>query len=351
MKIIKTTEPKQKPDFSKLGFGKYFSDHMLIMDYANGEWQEPVICPYSKFEMEPSTTVLHYAQGIFEGAKAYKDADGNITTFRLKDNFARMNRSAERLCMPTLDADLVIKCINKLLKIEADWIPTAVGTALYIRPTMIATDAALGVHASHSYRFFVILSPVGAYYANGLAPTKILIEDKYVRAAIGGTGEAKCMGNYACSLLAGEQAQQKGYDQVLWLDAKQRKYIEEVGAMNMFFVIGDEVCTPKLVGSILPGITRNSAIKVLKKAGYKVRERRISVDEVIKAYNEGNLKEAFGTGTAAVVSPVGLFGYKGKDLVVNNNKMGAITEFLYNKLTGIQYGTEEDTFHWVKKVN
>ncbi|MDE6566007.1 MAG: branched-chain amino acid aminotransferase [Clostridia bacterium] len=351
MKITISSKPKAKPDFSKLGFGKYFTDHMLLMEYHNGAWGEPEIIPYDDFKMNPATNILHYGQGIFEGVKAYKDKNGKITTFRIDENIKRMNRSAERLCMPTLDADVVIPAIFELIKLEQEWIPTEAGTALYIRPTMIADDPMLGVHAAHNYKFFVILSPVGAYYANGLQPTKIMVEEHYVRAPLGGTGEAKCMGNYAASLLASEIAISKGYDQVLWLDAVEHKYAEEVGAMNMFFVIDGEVITPALVGSILPGITRKSSIELLKSEGYKVTERRISLDEIAKAYDEGRLNEAFGTGTAAVVSPVGVIHYNGRDMIVNNQEMGPITADLYEKLTGIQYGKREDKFGWIFKIN
>lgn len=351
MKITITNSRKAKPDFTKLGFGKYFTDHMLVMDYADGKWSDPEIVPFENLSMSPATNILHYAQGIFEGVKAYKDAEGKITSFRLEENFARMNRSAERLCMPTIDAKVVMDALKELLILEQDWIPTAPGTALYIRPTMIATDPMLGVHAAHTYKFFIILSPVGAYYANGLQPTKILVEDEYVRVAVGGTGEAKCMGNYAASLLASEMAIKKGYDQVLWLDSKEHKYAEEVGAMNMFFVIDGEIITPALVGSILPGITRKSAIELLRSEGYTVTERRISIDEIVKAYENGKLDEAFGTGTAAVISPVGIIGYKGRDMIINNQEMGKITAELYDKLTGIQYGRLEDKFGWVNHIN
>lgn len=350
MKVTLTTNPKQKPDSSKLGFGKYFTDHMLVMDYENGAWKEPEIVPYAPFEMYPATNVLHYAQGIFEGAKAYKTKEGKITVFRIDDNFVRMNNSATRMCMPNFDAKVVKAALFELLKLEKDWIPTEPGTALYIRPTMIANEEVLGVHASHKYKFFIILSPVGSYYAHGLQPTKILVEEELVRTAIGGTGEAKCMGNYAASLMGGEIANSKGYDQALWLDAKEHKYVEEVGSMNIFFVIGDEVVTPQLVGSILPGITRNSCIQVLKKYGYKISERRISMDEIVDAYNKGELKECFGSGTAAVISPVGLITYKGKDMVVNGGKMGEITTFLYDKITGIQSERYPDEFGWVTEV-
>lgn len=350
MKITITQNKKIKPDFSKLGFGKYFTDHMLVMNYHDGAWDEPEIIPYSDFSLAPCTNVLHYGQGIFDGLKAYKNKEGNIRLFRAYDNLNRINKSAERLCMPTIDVEKVMAGLKELLILESDWIPTDPGTALYIRPTMIANDKALGVHAAHNYIFFIILSPVGSYYANGLAPTKILIEEQYVRAPIGGTGEAKCMGNYAASLLAGEIANKKGFDQVLWLDGKHHKYVEEVGAMNIFFVIDDVVITPALVGSILPGVTRRSVIEVLTKDGYKVEERLISVDEVIQAQNEGRLKEVFGSGTAAVISPVGILNYKGENLVVNNNEMGEITRHAYARITGIQNGTAPDEFGWIVPV-
>lgn len=349
MKITLTNNKKAKPDFTKLGFGKYFTDHMLVMNYRDGKWQEIEIMPYADFSMEPCTNVLHYGQGIFEGMKAYKDKKGNITLFRPYENMKRMNKSAERLCMPTFDEKAVMEGIKELIRIDSDWIPTDVGTSLYIRPTMIANDKMLGVHAAHNYIFFVILSPVGSYYANGLAPTKIMIEEEYVRAPIGGTGECKCMGNYAASLLAGEMAKKQGYDQVLWLDGKDRKYIEEVGAMNIFFVIDNVVITPALVGSILHGVTRRSVIELLTSRGYKVEERKISVDEVVKAQKEGRLNEVFGTGTAAVISPVGVLHYKGEDLIINNNEMGKVSSYAYDNITGIQNGRLPDEFNWVTK--
>lgn len=351
MKITKTTEKKKKPDYSKLGFGKYFTDHMLQMFYRDGAWSEPEIVPYKNFSMDPASTVLHYGQGIFEGAKAYINPEGKINLFRIKENFLRMNRSAERLCMPTLPVDEVINALYELVKLDKEWIPTDPGTSLYIRPTMVGIDEMLGVHPSHSYVFYIILSPVGSYYANGLQPTRILIENEYVRAPLGGTGEAKCMGNYSASLLAGELANKKGYDQVLWLDGKEHKYVEEVGSMNMFFVLGDTVVTPALVGSILPGITRKSCIEVLKRNGYKVEERRVSVEEILEAAKNGALKEAFGTGTAAVISPVGVLGYQGEDIIINEGKMGEISSFLYDEITGMQYGKKADAFGWITTLD
>ena len=351
MKITLTKQKKAKPDYSKLGFGKYFTDHMLVMDYKDGKWLEPEIMPYQPFALDPSTCVLHYGQGIFEGLKAYKNKDGKITMFRPYDNFRRMNRSAARLCMPALDVEETVENLKKLIMIDEDWIPTEPGTALYIRPTMIATDPMLGVHPGHTYRFFIILSPVGSYYESGLTPTKIMIENEYVRAPLGGTGEAKCMGNYAASLLAGDIANKHGYEQVLWLDAKEKKYVEEVGAMNMFFVFDGVVKTPALVGSILPGITRDSVIRVLEHEGMPVEECRISVDDIRNAIKSGHMDEAFGSGTAAVISPVGVLGIDGEDMVINNFEMGKITAFLYDKLTGIQTGRYADPFGWVVHVN
>lgn len=350
MNIVLNKNPKVKPDSASLGFGKFFTDHMLVMDYENGKWKEPEILPYAPFAMDPSTCVLHYGQGIFEGLKAYRNDKNEITLFRPRDNFIRMNKGALRMCMPTIDVDLVLKSLKELLLLEKDWIPSAPGTSLYIRPTMIAKDAMLGVHPGHEYRFFIILSPVGAYYASGLKPTKILVEEQYVRAPLGGTGEVKCMGNYAASLLAGDLANQKGYAQALWLDAKERKYVEEVGAMNIFFVIDGIVKTPALVGSILPGITRDSVIKILKAENIPVEETRISTDEIELGLKNNTLKEVFGSGTAAVISPVGVLAIHGKDNIINNFEMGKITEFLYDRLTGIQCGRYPDPFGWVVKI-
>jgi len=352
MKITLVKEKKQKPDFSNLGFGKYFTDHMLVWEYdqAKGGWQEMQIMPYDDFKIDPACCSLHYGQGIFEGLKAYKDEKGNITMFRPKDNFIRMNKSAERLCMATFDVDEALKGLVELVKLEKDWIPTAPGTALYIRPFMFGSEAFLGVHPSKKYIFTIILSPVGSYYAHGLQPTKLIVESHYTRASQGGTGEAKCMGNYACSLLAGEEAKKKGFDQVLWLDGEEKKYVTEVGAMNMAFVIDGTVVTPMLDGSILHGITRNSALTVLRDAGYKVEERKVPIAEIVEAYKNGKLDEAFGTGTAAVISPVGTINYNGEDMIINNGKMGKITEWLYDRITGIQKSRYEDKFGWVFQV-
>ena len=352
MKVILSKNLKAKPtDESKLGFGKIFTDHMFTMEYdaANG-WHNPVVKPYEPISIDPATSILHYAQGIFEGMKAFIDVNGEVALFRPSENFKRMNRSAERMCIPQFDEKVAMEGLKELIRVEKDWIPKKEGTALYIRPTIVATDVMLGVHAAAKYLFFIILSPVGAYYAHGLEPVKIYVEDFYVRSAVGGTGEAKCIGNYAASMKAAEEAGKKGYDQVLWLDAKEKKYAEEVGSMNIFFVIGDTVVTPMLTGSILPGITRKSSIEILKSKNIKVEERRISIDEIEAAAKSGELKEVFGTGTAAVISPVGEISYKGEDFVVNGGKMGEITKMLYDEITGIQRGKIADKYGWIERI-
>ncbi len=352
MKITLVKERKQKPDFSKLGFGKFFTDHMLTWEYdaAKGGWQEMEIVPYDDFKINPACCSLHYGQGIFEGLKAYKNPKGEITMFRPRDNFVRMNRSAERLCMATFDIDKALEGLVELVKLEEEWIPTLPGTSLYVRPFMFGTEPFLGVHPSKRFLLTIILSPVGSYYANGLQPTKLIVEDELTRASKGGTGEAKCMGNYACSLLAGERAKEKGYDQVLWLDGAEKKYVEEVGAMNMAFVIDGTVVTPMLDGSILRGITRDSALNILRKYGYNVEERHVTIQEVVDAYKNGKLNEAFGTGTAAVISPVGTIAYKDLVMTINNGEMGKITAWLYDKLTGIQTERYDDEFGWVYHI-
>ncbi len=352
MQIIKRTTLKQKPEKGeRLGFGQYFTDYMFTMKYtAEKGWHDAKIEPNEPKPFDLATSIFHYAQGIFEGMKAFRQPDGKIGVFRPNENWARMNRSATRMCIPNFPEDVAEEGLETLLKLEKDWIPTEMGTALYIRPTIVATRVMLGVHASTEYLFFIILSPVGSYYAHGLEPTKLLVEDFYVRSSIGGTGEAKCLGNYAASMKAGELAEEKGFDQVLWLDAAEKKYVEEVGSMNMFFRLGDEVVTPALVGSILPGITRKSCIQLLRENGYNVSERRVSIDEVIAAAKDGSLKEAFGTGTAAVISPVGLIRYKDCDYEINGGKMGDVTRMLYDTITGIQYGTLPDKNGWRKII-
>ena len=343
---------KKKPtDESKLGFGDIFTDHMFLMDYEKGKgWVNPRIEPYRALSLDPAAMVLHYGQEVFEGLKAYRGKDGSIYLFRARDNFIRLNRSSARLCMPEVDVDFAVEALKKLVLLDKEWVPKSQGTSLYIRPTTIATEPHLGVRPSHTYLFYIIIGPVGAYYKEGLNPVKIYVEDKYIRAAKGGLGEAKTVANYAASLLAAEEAKEKGFTQVLWLDAKERKFVEEVGTMNMFFVIGDEVVTAPLTGSILPGITRDSVIRIVKEWGIKMSERSLSIDEVIDAADKGTLKEAFGTGTAAVISPVGQITYRGKDYVVAGGKMGDLSLKLYNEIVAIQYGEKQDPYGWRVKI-
>ncbi len=345
--ITKTTAPAEKPDSSILGFGKYFTDHMFIMDYSKDEgWHDARIVPFGRFPIHPASTVLHYGSEIFEGLKAYRKADGSIQMFRPLENIRRMNRSAVRMCLPEIPEDLALEVLTKFVSFEQDWVPSANGTSLYIRPFMFGNDESLGVHSVKNATFMIITSPVGSYYKEGINPVKIMIESDDVRAVRGGTGEAKCGGNYAASNRAGERAEQMGYSQVLWLDGVERKYIEEVGAMNVMFKINGEVVTPMLAGSILPGITRKSILELLKKEGIPAVERLISIDELVEAMENGTLEEAWGCGTAAVVSPIGELCYNGKKYAVNGGKIGELTQHLYDTLTGIQWGKIEDTFGW-----
>ena len=351
IKITKASVLKEKPDSSTLGFGKIFTDHMFMMDW-NSEtgWQNARIVPFENISLHPASTVLHYGSEIFEGLKAYRREDGKVQLFRPIENIRRMNRSAERLCLPEIPEDLAMEVLTKFVELEQDWTPSAPGTSLYLRPFMFGNDESLGVHAVHNATYVIIASPVGSYYKEGINPVKIMIEDEDVRAVRGGTGYAKCGGNYAASNRAGERAAQKGYSQVLWLDGVERKYIEEVGAMNVMFKIGDEIVTPMLSGSILPGITRMSCLEVLRKEGYNVSERLLSVDELAEALKNGNLKEAWGCGTAAVISPIGELCYKGEKFAINNGEIGTLTQHLYDTLTGIQWGKIEDTFGWTKEI-
>lgn len=346
--ITKTECPKQKPvDESKLGFGTIFTDHMFIMDYAADKgWYNGRIVPFGPIALHPASTVLHYGAEIFEGMKAYRAADGTIRLFRPLENIKRMNNSAERLCLPQLDEEGCLDILTKMVELEKDWVPHSDGTSLYIRPFLYGNDPHLGVHAVKEATFVVICSPVGAYYAEGINPVKIAIESQDVRAVRGGTGYAKCGGNYAASLRAGQKAEEQGYTQVLWLDGVERKYIEEVGSMNVMFKIDGKIITPELTGSVLPGITRKSCIELLRGWGYEVEERLISVDELFQAAENGTLEEAWGTGTAAVVSPIGHLSYQGNVYTVSDNKIGAVTQKLYDNLTGIQWGKIEDTHNW-----
>lgn len=350
--ITLTDTPKAKPsDESKLGFGRIFTDHMFIMDYSDDKgWYNGRIVPFAPISVHPASTVLHYGAEIFEGMKAYRTEDNEIRLFRPLENIRRLNNSAERLCLPQLDEEGCLEILKAIVEVDKDWVPHSEGTSLYLRPYMFGNDPHLGVHAVHNATFVVICSPVGAYYAEGINPVKIAIESEDVRAVRGGTGYAKCGGNYAASLRAGKRAEEKGYTQVLWLDGVERKYIEEVGSMNVMFKVDGKIITPALTGSVLPGITRKSCVELLKEWGYTVEERPFSVDELFEAAEKGTLEEAWGTGTAAVVSPIGKLFYKDKEYTVSDNKIGALTQKLYDNLTGIQWGRLEDTHGWSVKV-
>lgn len=353
IKIERTATPKTKPDYTKLGFGKYFTDHMFLMNYSTEKgWHDARIVPYGPLMLDPSAMVFHYAQELFEGLKAYRTAGGNIQLFRPDKNIDRMNATCDRLCVPQIPAEDVLQAIKAVVEVDKDWVPYDEGTSLYIRPFIIATDPMLGVHPSHTYIFAIILSPVGSYYAAGINPVKIFIEREYVRCVKGGTGRAKAGGNYAASLIGQKRAEDMGCAQVLWLDGVERKYIDEVGAMNVFFVINGTVVTPELTdGNILPGVTRMSCIELLKKWGVPVEERKLSIDEVIEAQKNGTLNEAFGTGTAAVISPIGELYDGDTKMVVNNNEIGAVAKRLYDAITGIQWGKDADTMGWIEKID
>lgn len=352
IKFVKRDKLKEKPNkTAQLDFGNIFTDYMFVMTYNKGiGWHSPEIIPYQPLSLDPAAMCFHYGQLVFEGLKAYRSKDGSINLFRPKDNFKRLNLSNQRLCIPEFDTELALKGLKELVKIEKDWIPEQKDSSLYIRPFIIATQAHLGVEPSSEYKFIIILSPSGSYYKSGLKPVKIYVEDTYVRAVKGGTGSAKTAGNYASSLKAQQTAHDLGYSQVLWLDGVNKKYIEEVGAMNIFFVIKDTIITPELNGSILDGITRKSCIEILKHEGYKVEERKISIDEIVQAYKKGELKEMFGTGTAAVISPICELKYEEEIINIDKNNDYKISMFLYNKITGIQKGIEKDIFSWIENL-
>ncbi|MGD9332340.1 MAG: branched-chain amino acid aminotransferase [Desulfobacterales bacterium] len=349
--ITKAGSLKAKPDADRLGFGTLFTDHMFNMDYDPEKgWHDPRIEPYAPIPMEPSTMVLHYGQGVFEGLKAYRSGSGGIQMFRPQENFKRLNNSCRLLCIPEFDEGFLLEALKRLLQVEKEWVPDAPETSLYIRPTIIAMDPFLGVRASHTYRFFIILSPVGAYYPEGFNPIKIQVTREHVRAVRGGVGEAKTLGNYAASLLAGDKAHRAGYTQVLWLDGVEKKYVEEVGSMNIFFVLGEELVTPALNGSILPGITRDSVLALGRKWHLTVSERHIAIDEVVEAHEAGHLKEIFGAGTAAVISPVGELNYDGRTLHVGDGKVGPLAQKFYRAITDMQYGLTDDPMGWIVSV-
>ncbi|MGC4378675.1 branched-chain amino acid aminotransferase [Fictibacillus sp. Mic-4] len=351
IELIRAKENKEKLPAHALGFGKYFTDHMFVMDYNEDKgWHHPRITPYEPLVLDPSAMVFHYGQAIFEGLKAYRTPQGKALLFRPRKNIERLNLSCERMGIPTVDVELVLEAIQQLLELEKEWIPTEEGTSLYIRPFIIATEPYLGVRPAGQYKFMVILSPVGPYYSDQLNPVKIFVEDFYVRAVPGGVGYVKTAGNYAASLKAQTKAEELGYDQVLWLDAIEKKYVEEVGSMNIFFKVNGEVVTPQLNGSILGGVTRDSVIHLLKHWGVKVREERIPIDEIIKAHQNGELEEVFGTGTAAVISPVGELNYKGEKIIVNGYETGELSKQIYQSITNIQLGKEEDVFNWTVEI-
>lgn len=352
IKFERAAALKPKPaDESKLGFGKIFTDHMFIMNYTGEKgWHNARIVPYGPIALDPAATCLHYGQLIFEGLKAYRTKDNRIVMFRPEKNMERLNNSGERLCIPPVDVDFMVSAMAELIRVESDWVPTSKGTSLYIRPFILSDEAFLGVHPSDSYQLLVILSPVGSYYPGGLAPVRIYVEDHYVRAVKGGTGFTKCAGNYAASLRSQVEAEKEGYAQVLWLDGVEHKYVEEVGSMNVFFVLDGEVVTPAINGSILPGITRASVLELLRAWGLNVSERKIGIEELAKAYDEGRLKEAFGTGTAAVISPIGELKWGDKVMKLTGGKIGELSQRLYDEITTIQRCEKDDPFNWVYTV-
>lgn len=352
IKSLPAEKLKKKPaPYDALGFGKIFTDYMFMMDYEKGEgWKNARIEPYHELALDPAALVLHYGQEVFEGLKAYRWPNGEIHLFRPRMNFERINRSARRLCIPELDVDFALEATKKLIALERDWVPSAPGTSLYIRPNIIAVEAALGVQLSKKHLFYIILSPVGAYYPQGFNPVDIYVTEKYIRAAPGGLGEAKTLANYAASLLAAEEAHELGYTQVLWLDAIEKKYPEEVGTSNIFFYINEELVTPPLHGTILPGVTRDSILHLARSWELKVSERRIALDEIISGLEKGRVKEIFASGTAAVISPVGKLAYKSKTFLVNNGKVGPLAQKLYEHIMGIQYGKIKDPFGWMMRI-
>ena len=351
IRISRAATKKPKPKDSELTFGTVFTDHMFVLDFQEEKgWYDPRVEPYGPFPLDPAAAVLHYAQAVFDGLKAFRGRDGQVRLFRPQKHVERLIQSSQRLCIPPLDPDLALKSLVTLVGIEKDWVPSTVGTSLYVRPTIIANEAFLGVRPAKSYIYYVILSPVGAYYPEGINPVKILVVDKYVRAVEGGVGSAKTGVNYAASLYAAEEAKHAGFTQVLWLDGRERKYIDEVGTMNIMMKIRDEIVTPPLSGTILAGVTRDSALTLMRDWGLRVSERPVTIDEVAAAARKGTLEEVWGTGTAAVISPVGELAYKGERLVINGARIGTLTQKLYDAIVGIQYGTAPDTRGWTVPV-
>ena len=348
--ITKTQSPKPLPDNAALGFGRIFTDHMFVMEYASGAWRDPRIVPYGDISLPPAAAVFHYGAEVFEGLKAYRRKDGGVQLFRPEKNAQRMQSTHQRLCIPEIPVEDFVQAVKALVKVDEAWVPHADGTSLYIRPFTIATEAVLGVKASAEYKFIIIASPSGAYYAEGINPVRIYVEDQYVRATPGGTGYIKCGGNYAASIIASEKAHQLGFSQVLWLDGVERKYVEEVGSMNIFFKIDGQIYTAPTVGTVLPGITRMSCIELLKSWGYQVNETRLAITDIMDAAEAGKLEEVFGTGTAAVISPVGELVYEDRKAEINGGVIGPVTQKLYDTLTGIQWGKLPDEHGWIQTV-
>jgi branched-chain amino acid aminotransferase len=351
IRITKATTPKKKPKDAELGFGQIFTDHMFLADFEEEKgWYDPRVEPYGPLALDPAAAVLHYAQAVFDGLKAFRGVDGKIRLFRPQKHIERMNNSARRMSIPPLDPELALRSIVTLVGIDREWVPGTIGTSVYVRPVILANEPFLGVRPAKSYVYYVILSPVGAYYPEGMAPVRIRVEEKYVRAVDGGLGHAKTGANYAASLMAGEEAKHEGFTQVLWLDGVHRKYVDEVGTMNIMVKIGGEVITPALGGTILPGVTRDSVLTLLRDWGVKATERQISIDELVEAHKKGHLEEVFGTGTAAVISPVGELAYKGEKMTINGGRTGPLTERLYDAIVGIQYGKSADPHQWTVEV-
>jgi len=349
--VTRNPNPGTMPPVDKLGFGKVFSDHMFVMDYNSKEgWHDARIVPYGPLSLSPAASVFHYAGEVFEGLKAYRRKDGKVQLFRHDANVERLNISAERIGLPQVPADIAMAAIEQLVEVDQNWVPSDPGTSLYIRPFLFSTDPELALHGIHEAMFVIILSPSGSYYAEGINPVKIMLETEDVRAVRGGTGYTKCGGNYAASNRAGDKAMEKGYSQVLWLDGVERKYVEEVGAMNVMFKVEGKVITPALNGSILSGITRRSCIQMIKSWGMDVEERLISIDELVEAANNGKLEEAWGCGTAAVISPIGELCYQDVKYTINDFKIGPTAQKLYDKLTGLQWGDKPDPFGWTKVI-
>lgn len=348
IKISKTTHSRINTcDFNNIQFGTVFSDHMFVADYEDNEWKNFEILPYGPLSLSPSTFALHYGQSIFEGMKAFKNADGEAQLFRPVENLNRLNLSAERMGMIKLPEEIFMAGLKQLIDIDSAWIPTKPGSALYIRPYMFATDDFVGVRPAKNFKFIIFTCPVNAYYPK---PIRVVVEEKYVRAFDGGVGFVKAAGNYGISMLPTLEANQKGFDQIIWTDGREHKYIEESGTMNVFFAMGNKIVTPAVDGTILAGITRDSCIKLLKAKGYEVEERRVSIDELVDAHNKGMLTDAFGTGTAAIIAKIAAFNYKGSEYTLPDPETREVSNWLYKTLYGIQTGAVADEFEWIEKI-